>query len=165
MMKTRMLTILILAAGAIPVAAQEQGPVKPEMLPPPEAKLPMEPCCGNKVLWVDYWVPVQTIYARDYVTKETCGTWTVKYKEEEQTFIETVLRPREVEKEVTYYTNEPITTIDPATGSTKTCTQQVPHLRKVKETIFEAVPEKHTIKVAKAYLAPDTAEILHKFTL
>jgi hypothetical protein len=165
MMMTRMLTILILAAAAIPVAAQEQGPVKPERLPPPEAKLPMEPCCGNKVLWVDYWVPVQTIYARDYVTKETCGTWTVKYKEEEQTFIETVLRPREVEKEVTYYTNEPITTIDPATGSTKTCTQQVPHTKKVKETIFEAVPEKHTIKVAKAYLAPDTAEILHKFTL
>ena len=162
---TRMLTILVLAAAAMPAAAQEQAPAKPEMLPPPEAKLPTEPCCGNKVLWVDYWVPVQTLYARDYVAKETCGTWTVKYKEEEQTFIETVLRPRQIDKEVTCYVSEPITTIDPATGCTKTSMQQVPHTRIVKETIFEAVPEKRTIKVAKAYLAPDTAEILHKYTL
>jgi hypothetical protein len=163
MMKARMLTILMLAAAAMRIAAQE-GPVNPEKLPAPEAKLPTDPCCGNKVLWVDYWVPVQTIYARDYVTTEKCGTWTVKYKEEEQTFIETVLRPRQVDKEVTYYTSEPITTTD-ATGCAKTCMQQVPHTKIVKETIFEAVPEKRTIKVAKAYLAPETAEILHKYTL
>jgi hypothetical protein len=162
-MKTRMLTFLMLAAATLPAAAQDKP--KPERLPEPEAKLPTEPCCGNKVLWVDYWIPVRTLYARDYVTRETCGTWTVLYKDEEQTFTETIIQPREIEKEVTYYTTEPITTTDPTTGAVKTCMQQVPHTKKVKETIFEAVPAKRTIKVAKAYLAPDTAEILHKYTL
>src|SRR5713101_6816762 len=124
MMKTRMLTILMLAAAALPVAAQNKLPAIPEELPAPEAKLPVaESCCGTKYLWVDYWVPVRTLYAREYVTKETCGTWTVKYKEEEQTFTETVIRPREVTKQVSYCTTEPVTTTDPVTGQTTTCMQ------------------------------------------
>jgi hypothetical protein len=164
MMKARMLTVLtlgLLAAAGIPCHAQEKPPGEP--IPPPKG--PLEPCCGNKYLWVDYWVPVRTLTARDHVTKERCGTWVVKYKEEEQTFTEMVVRPREVDKQVTYCTTEPITTIDPVTGQSKTCMQQVTHTKTVKETIFESVPTKRVIRVQKPYLAKDTAEIQHKTTI
>ena len=163
-MKARMLTVVtlgLLAAAGMACHAQE----KPKEEPIPAPKGPLAPCCGTKYLWVDYWVPVRTLYARDYVTTEQCGTWVVKFKEEEQTFTEMEVRPREVPKKVTYCTTEPVTTTDPVTGHTTTCMKQVQHTKTVKETIFESVPVKRVLKVQKPYLAKDTAEIQHKTTI
>jgi len=156
----RLLALGLLAAAGLPALAQEKPPDKGEA-----AKGGPAPCCGTKYLWVDYWVPVRTLYPRDYVTKDQCATWVVKFKEEEQTFTDLEIVPREVDKQVTYYTCEPVTTTDPVTGHTSTCTQQVPHTKTVKETIFESKPVKRVLKVQKPYLAPATAEFLHKTTI
>ena len=163
-MKTRTWTIVtlgLLAAAGLPCFAQERGPGEP--IPAPQG--PLDPCCGNKYLWVDYWVPVRTLYPRDHVTTEKCSTWVVKFKEEEQTFTEMVVRPREVSKEVTYCTTEPVTTVDPVTGHSTTCMQQVTKTKTVKETIFESVPEKRVLKVQRPILAQETAEFQHVTTI
>jgi hypothetical protein len=165
MMKSRTWTILtlgLLAAAGLPCPAQERPP---NGEPVPAPKGPLDPCCGNKYLWVDYFVPVQTLYARDHVVKKQCSTWVVKFKEEDQTFTDYEVRPREVTKEVTYCADEPVTTIDPVTGQTTTCTQQVTRTKTVKETIFESVPVKRVLKVPRPILAQETAEYEHVTTI
>jgi hypothetical protein len=163
-MNARTLTLLtlgLLASAGMPCLAQEKPPGEP--VPAPKAA--PEPCCGNKYLWVDYWVPVRTLYPRDFVTKHTCSTWEVKFKEEEETFTELEVQPREVTKEVTYCATEPVTTVDPVTGHTTTCTKQVTKTKTVKETVFESVPVKRVLKVQKPYLAPAVAEYQHVTTI
>jgi hypothetical protein len=153
----------MLAAAALPAGAQEKSNLEK---PPVEAKLPTEPCCGNKVLWVDYWVPVRTLYARELPpVKEPCATWDVVYETKDETVTEIVIEADLQDKEVTYYTTEEVKTVDPVTGCAKTCVQQVPHTKKVKEAVFKAVPKQFPIKVTTAKLVPVTAEILHKYTI
>jgi len=169
-MKTRTLavvTLSILAASALPcraqdkLAAQQEKPIREVR----EGAAKPEPCCGHKVLWVDYYCPVQTLQAREYATKELCSTWKVDYREEEKTFTQMVITPREVTKEVSYCTTEAVTTTDPVTGCTSTCMKPVTKKKIIKETIFEAAPVKKVIKVQVPFLAPDTSEIEHKHTI
>jgi hypothetical protein len=165
-MKTGMLTISVLgvlAIAVLPCQAQE----KAEQLPAPKEKptLPTEPCCGNKYLWIDYFVPVQTLYARDYSTTEVCNTWIVKERDEFYTVTEIEVVPRTITKEVTYCVPEPVTTTDPATGHTTTCMKEVTHTKTVKETIFEAKPVEHKIPYKVQFLAQAPAEIVHNYTI
>jgi hypothetical protein len=167
MMKTRTLTIVllsVLAGAALPCQAQEKE--LPRELPAAkkEPSLP-EPCCGNKVLWVDYFVPVKTLYAKEYIREEVCGTWEVAYKDEDLVVTETVITPKDVTHEVTYTAHEPITTTDPVTGVCSTSIQPVAKTKLVKDTIFEAAEVKRTIKVPKAYLVPAKQVILHKYDI
>ncbi len=166
-MKTRMLTlILALAMTALPCQAQTKP--KPEKLPVPkeEPTLPAPEPCGSRVLWVDYWVPVQTLHLQpDYVRTEKIATFALEYKPEERTFTTTVLRPKDITREETYSCIEPVKSIDPATGSETTCMQQVTRTRLVKDTIFEAVPEVQKVTVMVARLVPVTEEVKHTYTL
>jgi hypothetical protein len=153
----------VLALAVLPCEAQE----KPEQLPAPSEKptLPTEPCCGNKYLWIDYFVPVQTLYAKDFATTEVCNTWIVKEREEFYTVTEMVVEPRDITKEVTYCVTEPVTTTDPATGQTTTCMKEVTHTKKVKERVFETRPVKRKIPYLVPYLAQAPAEIVHHYTI
>jgi hypothetical protein len=157
----------VLAGAALPCQAQEKE--LPRELPSPkkEASLPTrpEPCCGIKVLWVDYFVPVKTLYAKEYIREEECGTWEVAYKDEDRVVTEIVITPKDITKEVTYCTTEPITTTDAVTGVCTTTMQQVTRTKLVKDTIFEAAEVKRTLKVPVAYLVPAKQTILHKYDI
>lgn len=168
-MKTRMLAILAfsLLGMATFSPAQEKQPAKPEPLPAPKEKAAAEPPCGTRVLWMDYWVPVQTIHApkEDYVRTEKIATYAIVYKPEERSFPTTVLKPREITHEETVCCTEPVTTTDPATGCQTTCLQKVTRTRMVKDVVFDAVPEVQKVTVMVARLEPVTEEVKHKYTL
>jgi hypothetical protein len=153
----------VLAFAVLPCQAQE----KPEQLPAPSEKptLPTEPCCGNKYLWIDYFVPVQTLYAKDYATTEVCNTWIVKERDEFYTVTEIEVVPREITKEVSYYVTEPVTTTDPVTGHTTTCMKEVTRTKTVKEVIFETKPVERKIPYKVQFLAQAPAEIVHRYTI
>jgi hypothetical protein len=166
MMKTRTLTMLIvvltaLAGAALPCQAQEKGKEGAE--PPKETKIPAEPACGFRVLWVDYYCQVPTIYASEYVREQEVGTWEVAYKDVDKVVTEMVLTPKDITREETYTCTEPITSIDPVTGCASTCMQQVTKTRLVKDTIFEMAPKERTIKVPTAYLKEAKEKVPHKY--
>src|SRR5438128_107901 len=131
-MKTRMLAVVALVAASLPSLAQEKPSLIPEKLPlvKEQPTLPKPEPCGTRVLWVDYWVPVQTLHLLpDFVRTEQIATYAVVYAPEERSYPTTILRPREVTREETVNCEEPVTTVDPVTGATTTCTRQVTRTR------------------------------------
>src|SRR5262245_5570397 len=128
LMKARMLTIIVagvLAGWCLPGRAQDSQPPAPEKLPPPQEKSPeklpppkekgvtapaTQPPCGERVIWMDYFVPVQTLHApkEDFVRTEKISTFAIEMRPEERTYPTTVLRPREITREVTVCTTEPV---------------------------------------------------------
>jgi hypothetical protein len=170
-MKTRTLAIVAFALFRLATLspAQEKGLPKPEPLPAPKEKVATEapPTCGTRVLWMDYWVPVQTIHApkEDFVRTEKIATYAIEYKPEERSFPTTVLKPRKITREETVTCTELVTTTDPATGAVTTCMQPVTRTRVVEDVVFEAVPEVQKVSVLVARLVPVTEEVKHKYTL
>lgn len=168
-MKTRTLTLALLSVLvglAQHCLAQES---RPETIPPPkkEASLPVEaePGCGFRVLWVDYYVPIPTLYAREHIRVEEIGTWEVAYKDADQVVTEMVLTPKDITREETYTCMEPVTTTDPVTGHCTTCTQPVTKVRLVKDTVFTMAPVERKIKVPTAYIRPVKEKVLHKYDI
>jgi len=102
---------------------------------------------------------------QDYIREEACTTWDVDYDDKEITVTEMVLKPRDITKEVTYCTTEPVTTTDPVTGHCTTSMQEVTRTKMVKDTIFEYVPEQRKIPVKVAKLVQKTAVAQRKFTI
>src|SRR5262249_37817712 len=134
LMKTRTLTLVLLSVltgPAMPCLAQER-----ETLPPPkkEPSLPVaeQPACGFRVLWVDYYVTIPTLYASEYVRPEEIGTWEVAYKDVDQVVTEMVLTPKDITREESYTCMEPITSTDPVTGHCTTYMQPMTKVRLVK---------------------------------
>jgi hypothetical protein len=166
-MMTRTLTLVllsILTGTALPCLGQEKESLP---LPKKEASLPVaeEPACGFRVLWVDYYVPIPTLYASEYIRQDEVGTWEVAYKEVDQVVTEMVLTPKDITREETYTCMEPVTTTDRVTGHCTTCTQQVTKVRLVKDTVFEMAPKERTIKVPTAYIRPVKEKVLHKYDI
>src|SRR5262249_48882474 len=86
-----------------------------------------------------------------------CGKGTcleLDWREEKRVCTELVLKPREIEQEVTCLTVQPVTTIDPCTGHPCTVHQQVPVVKKVKLTVYDAVPEEKEYVVKIPCLKP-----------
>src|SRR5436190_12707590 len=103
-MKTRMLAVLALVAASLPSLGQDKPPLKVEKLPvvKEQPTLPAPEPCGTRVLWVDYWVPVQTLHLLpDFIRTEPIATYAVVYAPEERSYPTTVLRPREITREET----------------------------------------------------------------
>jgi hypothetical protein len=162
-----MVLLSVLAGAALPCQAQESGKI--QEIPPPkkEASLPVEaePGCGLRVLWVDYFVTIPTLYAREYIREEAIGTWEVAYKDVDQVVTEMVLIPKDITREECYTCMEPVTTTDPVTGHCSTCMQPITKVRLVKDTVFEMAPKERTIKVPTAYIRPVKEKVLHKYDI
>jgi hypothetical protein len=114
---------------------------------------------------MDYFVPAQTLFAREHVRIEKVPTFRVDMRPEKRTFPTTVIEPREETRDVTVCTTEPVTTIDPATGKETTCMQQVTRTKQVKEVVFVAVPKVETVEVLVPRLVPAVDEVKHVYTL
>lgn len=73
----------------------------------------------------------------------------VEYREEKQSCIVMVLKPREVEQQVTTIATLPHVSVDPCTGCSHIEYEHVPVCKTVKVTIFEQVPERreYVVKV------------------
>jgi hypothetical protein len=138
--------------------AQEKAAPVPEQLPPVVEiqSVPGGHGCDCpapwKALWVERDVPLQTLVPREVITEEKQKTLEVLYREEKRTFTEVVIKPREIQTQVTTCRMRPVTVTDPCTGHCTTVLQPVTEVKQVKETIYEAVPEKKVVTVRVPYL-------------
>jgi hypothetical protein len=158
---------LVGATGTTALAQVERPPVPrekvPEKLPPPPSLEDLIPGC--RAVWVDYVVPVQTLYARPAPVRELVTVYEVFYRPEKRVVSDVVLEPREVTREVIVCTTEPVTTTDPVTGHCCTVQQQVTRTKLVKGTEFVAVTKTREIEVPVPELRPVTREVIHNNVL
>jgi hypothetical protein len=139
--------------------AQEKAAPVPEQLPPiveiqsvPGVHGCDCPAPPWKALWVEREVPLQTLVPREVIREEKQKTLEVLYREEKRTFTEVVIKPREIQRQVTHCRMQPVTVTDPCTGHCTTVMQPVTEVKQVKETIYEAAPEKKEVTVRVPYL-------------
>jgi hypothetical protein len=153
-------------------AAQPNEPIPPpkDLTPPAAPALPPEACapgCGRTICQPRYSlmeVQSATTLPRFNIREETIGTergLAVDYVEERRTVTELVMKPHEVEQQVTCMTAQPCTVTDPCTGECHTEYHQVPVCKTVKITVFEAVPTPREVVVRVPYLKPGP-EFVHK---
>src|SRR5205823_11301518 len=70
-----------------------------------------------------------------------------EYREERRTVADVELRPRVVEQQVTCFTTRLVEEIDPCTRKACTVRKQVPEVKTVKVTRYEAVPVERVVVV------------------
>jgi hypothetical protein len=165
-------------AAALPCLAQEQVAPAPEQ-PPPEKAAPAPdrlppvveiqtvPGVGGcdcpappwEARWVERQVPIHTLVPREVITPQKQKILEVRYRDEKCAVTEVVIKPREIQTPVTSCRMQPVTVTDPCTGHCTTVMQPVTEVKLVKETVFEAVPEKKELTVPVPYLKEVEIEV------
>jgi hypothetical protein len=86
------------------------------------------------------------------VAQERRPTLEIAYREEKRVFIETVMKPREVEREVACATVQTVTEVDPHTGCAVVLSKPCTEIKRVKETVYEPATEERVVIVRTPYL-------------
>ncbi len=98
---------------------------------------------------------------REYeVGRDKRRTLEITYNETRQWCTELVLKPREIEQEVCCTEVKPVTTIDPCTGCPCTTYQPVQVTKRVKITVYDAVPEQKEYIVRTPCLKPVEEDVI-----
>jgi hypothetical protein len=151
-------------------AESPPGPPKtlPDKAPPPPTEAPpCGPTLEKTIHGVNVFlqevqkaITVPNLTLRDVVSPP-CKRPSIKldWREEKHPVTEIVMKPHEVEQEVVCTKTEKVTTIDPCTGKPCTVFKEVPYVKKVKITEFEAVPVQRQIVVRIPVLKPVEEEI------
>jgi hypothetical protein len=163
-MKTRLqpgLAVVLLAFVARPGQAQEVGqspPAVPPILAAPCPEPGPPPCektrTEYRIHWLPREVPVEKLTLREAVTKEPRTNLELGWQEEKVVRTELKLKPREVVKEVTRCTVQPVTETDPCTGCPTVVFKPVTEVKLVKEVVFDAVPEEKVYTIRRPCLKP-----------
>jgi hypothetical protein len=99
-------------------------------------------------------ITVPQLPVRAVVTRVPIMGVDIEYKEEKRSVTVMVLKPREVETEVTTISTVPETTCDPCTGKLCITYRQIPICKTVKTTVYETVPETREYNVRVPVIKP-----------
>jgi hypothetical protein len=165
---------LLAAAPGLARADEPKEPVNPpketprEPIPPPkDFELPppiipdgCAPGCGRQLCAPQFHLMellAATTLPRMRLRDEVVGLerrMVVAYQEERRVVNDVSLKPHEVEQEVTCIDQQPCQVTDPCTGHCHTEYHPVPVVKKVKVTVYEAVPTTREVLVRVPYLKP-----------
>ncbi|MBL8793337.1 MAG: hypothetical protein JNM56_05495 [Planctomycetia bacterium] len=99
-------------------------------------------------------IAVPQLPVRPVVTRVPIMGVDIEYKEEKRCVTVMVVKPREVETEVTTLATVPETTVDPCTGKLCITYKQIPICKTVKTTVYETVPETREYNVRVPVVKP-----------
>ena len=168
-------------ARAQEIGPRKEGPPPPPTLPALEpapnetlpSPTPISPSCAPPgrtlslprmtLMEVQEATTIPRLNVREEVVGEACGL-DVDYKEEKQTVMEWVLKPREVVKEVLCTRMVPFATVD-CTGLPRTEYRAEPIVRAVKLTVYDAVPVERVVVVAVPCLKPGKPLLVKKLVV
>lgn len=159
------LATILLSANLYGTAQEKILPPKelpPAIETPPAVESPSPGCSAPcekvtttyKLHWLERDITIPTRTLKDVTNKETRQTVELDWVEEKRIRTEVVLKPREIVKEVTICTTQPVEEIDPVTGCKCIVLKPVTETKMVKEIVFDCVTQDQTIIVRHPYLKP-----------
>jgi hypothetical protein len=112
-------------------------------------------CYSNfRIYWLEYEASRTNLILREV----KCDTSEIEFEfdhcDEEHIQTEMVLKPREIIREITCCTSEPVKQVDPCTGCTTYCFVPKTEVKQIKEIVFDLCPEQKVYKVRKLLLKP-----------
>jgi hypothetical protein len=155
------LVVPVLALGWSCLGAGTSPGQDPEELPPPTPRgavlpepVPSAPCgpegCAGHVRTIPVRevhlierqkaVPVPELRLRDDVCRSLTTGLEIEWKEEQRVLPSVELKARVVEQPVTCYTTRLVEEVDPCTGKCCKVYKQVPEVKMVPVTVYDAIP-------------------------
>jgi hypothetical protein len=167
------LSAVLSHAAEIPLKLPDAVPPTPSAVPGP----PATTCPSACLPFVEKTISLRKVYLVEEQAATTLPQLTLRefeaacaketsldiaWKEEPFVCTELTLKAREVEQEVACTKVEPVTRIDPSTGHPCTVYEQVPVVKKVKITVYDAVPEERAYVVRFPCVKPVERNVIVK---